>query len=176
MYTTILPHDKLIKRLCNVIDFVFEGGNRTHICISKNNVAYWGKYSKDNIAFSKTTLRTSLKHLIQNEYMSEHIPNDKANVGYFHATKRFIDDLGTLNDGCVLNDIYKGIYPSELQLNVEHAGTHVTFLNLYITIKDVVFIYKLFDKRDAFSFFIVRMPYNDSNNPKSIFYSALVLE
>ena len=31
---TILPHDKLIKRLFNVIDFVFEGGNRTHICIS----------------------------------------------------------------------------------------------------------------------------------------------
>ena len=47
LYTTLL-HDKLIKRLCNVIDFVFEGGNRTHICISRNNVAYWGKKSKDN--------------------------------------------------------------------------------------------------------------------------------
>ena len=35
LYTT-LPHDKLIKRLCNVIDFVFEGGNTTNICISKN--------------------------------------------------------------------------------------------------------------------------------------------
>ena len=46
-YTT-LPHDKLIKRLCNVIDFVFKGGNRTHICISKNNIAYWAKKSKDN--------------------------------------------------------------------------------------------------------------------------------
>ena len=40
------PHDKLIKRLCNVIDFVFEGGKRTHICISKNNVAYWEKNLK----------------------------------------------------------------------------------------------------------------------------------
>ena len=39
LYTT-LPHDKLIKMLCNVIDFVFEGENRTHICISKNNVKY----------------------------------------------------------------------------------------------------------------------------------------
>ena len=28
LYIT-LPHDKLIKRLCNVIDFVFQGGNRT---------------------------------------------------------------------------------------------------------------------------------------------------
>ena len=39
LYTT-LPHDKLIKRLCNVIDFVFEVRNRTQISISKNNVAY----------------------------------------------------------------------------------------------------------------------------------------
>ena len=36
--------------------------------------------------------------------------------------------------------------------------------------------YKLFDKHDAFPFFIVRMPYNDSNIPKLIFYSAFVGE
>ena len=42
LYTT-LPHDKLIKRLCIVIDFVFKGGNRTYVCGSKTNVAYWGK-------------------------------------------------------------------------------------------------------------------------------------
>ena len=41
-------------------------------------------------------------------------------------------------------------------------------------VKDGVFVYKLFDKRDAFPFFMVRMPYNHSNTPKSIFYSALV--
>ena len=38
LYTT-LPQDKLIKMLCNVIDFVFEAANRTHIFISKNNAA-----------------------------------------------------------------------------------------------------------------------------------------
>ena len=65
---TVLPHDKLINRLRNVIDFVFEGGNRTHICICKNNFAYWRKKSKDNIAFIKNTLKTSLKHLIQDCY------------------------------------------------------------------------------------------------------------
>ena len=67
LYTT-LPHDKLINRLCNVIDFVFECGNRTNICISKNNVACWGKTPEDNIAFSKDTLKTALKQLIQNFY------------------------------------------------------------------------------------------------------------
>ena len=67
LYTTFL-HDKLIKRLCNVIDFVFECRKRTQICISKTNVAYWGKQSKDNVAFSKSTSKTYLKHLIQNCY------------------------------------------------------------------------------------------------------------
>ena len=38
------------------------------------------------------------------------------------------------------------------------------------------FIYKLFDKRDAFPFSIVRMPHMDSNIPESIFYSALLGE
>ena len=45
-----------------------------------------------------------------------------------------------------------------------------------ITVKDGVFINKIFDKRDAFLFFIVCMPYIDSNIPKSIFDSALVGE
>ena len=36
--------------------------------------------------------------------------------------------------------------------------------------------YKLFDKLDAFSFFIVHMLYTDSDIPKSIIYSALVGE
>ena len=42
--------------------------------------------------------------------------------------------------------------------------------------KDGVFVYKIFDKRDAFPFFIVRIPYIDSNIQKSIFYSVLVGE
>ena len=108
--------------------------------------------------------------------MSELISNDKVKGCHFHATKHFIDDLGTLNDGCVFNDLYKGTYPPELQLKIEHSGTHVTFLNLDVTAKDGVFIYKLFDKRDAFPFFIVCMPYVDSNIPKTIFYSALAGE
>ena len=33
-------------------------------------------------------------------------------------------------------------------------------------------VYKLFDERDAFPFFIVHMSYIDSNIPNSIFYSA----
>ena len=208
-----LPHDQLIKRLCNVTDVFFEGENRIHICISKNNVAYWGRKSKDNIAFSKIILTASLKHLIQNcyfmvgnsllrqkidipmridpapfwanffsytyenEYMSKLSSNDKVVARHFHGTKRFIDfidDLATLKDGDVFNDVCKDIYFPEIQLHVEHPGTHVTFLNLDITVKDGVFIYGFFNKFDDFLFFIVRMLYIDKNIPKSILYSALV--
>ena len=72
--------------------------------------------------------------------------------------------------------VYQDIYPDELELKLEHAGRHATFLNLDITIKEGIFVYKLFDKRDAFPFSIVRMPHVDSNIPESIFYSALVGE
>ena len=105
----------------------------------------------------------------ENEHMSKLNSNDQVKARHFYATKRFIDDHGTLNDGGVFDSFYKDIYPPELQLKAEHSGTHATILNLDITIKDGAFISKLFDKRDAFSFFIFRMPYIDSNIPKSIF-------
>ena len=141
-----------------------------------------------NIAFSKSTLKTSLKHLIkncnfmvgnsllrqklgipmgtdpppfwanlflytyENECMSEFISNNTVKAHHFHATKCFIDYFGTLNDRGVFKDAYNDIYPPELQLKVGHSGTHAIFLNLDITVKDGVFVDKLFDKRDAFPF------------------------
>ena len=74
-------------------------------------------------------------HTYENGCMSELISNDKVKACHFHANKRFIDDLGTLNDGGVFNDVYKDIYPPEFQLKVEHSGTHGTFLHLDITVK-----------------------------------------
>ena len=57
----------------------------------------------------------------ENEDMSELISNDKVKACHFHATKRFIDDLG------IFNDVYKDIYTPVLQLKVEHVATHATF-------------------------------------------------
>ena len=68
------------------------------------------------------------------------------------------------------------IYPPELELKVEHQGMHATFLELDINIIDNMFVYKLFDKRDSFPFFIVRMPYLDSNIPSFVFYGSFKSE
>ena len=108
--------------------------------------------------------------------MSELISNDKVKARHFHATKRFIVDLGTFNDGGVFNDVEKDIYTPELRLKVEHSGTHATFLNFDIMVKDGVLIYKLIDKPETFPFIIARMPYINSGIPKSIFYAALFSE
>ena len=45
-----------------------------------------------------------------------------------------------------------------------------------ITIEDGMFIYKLFDKRDAFPSHIVRMPDASGNIPEHIFYGSISSE
>ena len=212
LYTKI-PHDKLIKELNEIIDFVFEAGNSKFIAISKNQKAFWIKNKpKSLVSFSKNSLKIAMKHLIENcyfkagstimcqiigipmgidpapfwanlflyqyeqRYMTQLINDDKLKARHFHSAKRFINDLCAINDGNLFQTVYKDIYPNELELKLEHSGNHASFLNLDISIKDGIFIYKLFDKRDAFPFSIVRMPHMDSNIPESIFYSAFVGE
>ena len=72
--------------------------------------------------------------------------------------------------------MFKGIYPDKLVLKVKHEGNSASFLNIDILIENNQFVYKLYDRRDAFPFSIIRMPYLCSNIPNKIFYSALVGE
>lgn len=48
-----------------------------------------------------------------------------------------------------------------------------SFLDLNIIVKHTKFETDVYDKRDAFPFFIVRMPYRDSNIPTRMFYEAV---
>ena len=61
------------------------------------------------------------------------------------------------------------MYSAELELKLGHSVTHATYLDLDIKTEDGMFVYKVFDKRDKFSFFIVRMPHFESNIPSTIF-------
>ena len=98
------------------------------------------------------------------------IPQPTRPLSSNHGTRRFIDDLCAVKDGNEFFKSFKNIYAKELELKVEHTGLHGTFLDLRITIKDNTFIYKLFNKRDTFSFFMVRMPHLFCNIPSFIFY------
>ena len=49
-------------------------------------------------------------------------------------------------------------------------------MNLWVSIGGDLYDYRLFDKRDDFSFDIVRFPYSSSNIPTKMFYSTIVPE
>ena len=112
----------------------------------------------------------------EEKYVQKLIVSDSTTAYKYHGIGRFIDDLCALNDGEDFAKNYKEIYPKELDLKLEHEGNHATFLDLEINIVDGVFVYKLFDKRDQFSFFIVRMPHLSSNIPSYIFYGTIFSE
>ena len=111
------------------------------------------------------------------EFMKLLMSTDKRKAMRFKYATRFIDDECNLNDGGEFGRSFHLIYPAELELKCEHQGTHATFLDLYIYISDDgIFIYKLFDKRNGFPFFIVRMPDLTGNIPSHVFYGSIMSE
>ena len=86
----------------------------------------------------------------------------------FLHTFRFIDDLLTINDHGEFSNSFEEIYPPELQLNLEHSGNQVSFLDLQITKENSNLNTKLFDQRDEFPFSIVRLPFYSSNIPSNM--------
>ena len=109
--------------------------------------------------------------------MNELKKNDLIKARKFCNIFRFIDDLNSINDGGEFESNYSNIYPEELQLGKENTDKHETsFLDLNIKIKDGQFYFGLIDKRDSFTFSIVRMSDKSSNVPFSIVYSVIGAE
>ena len=74
-------------------------------------------------------------------------------------------------------DAIKDIYPPELELGKENLdSSRASFLDLDIKVEDRVFVYNQYDKRDAFPFSIVRLPFVCSIMPSKIFYSSISAE
>ena len=117
-------------------------------------------------------------HLYSYEYafILRLMKSDKRRAFKFRNATRFIDDQCNLNDDGEFGKSYREIYPSNLELKCEHEGSHATFLDLDITVQDGCFVYKLFDKRDDFPFFIVRMPDLRGNIPSHVFYGSVMSE
>ena len=94
----------------------------------------------------------------------------------FNFTRRFIDDLLTLNsDGHLEENNNMGrIYPQELKLNQENQNDDkATFLDLEEQIKDACIEVKTYDKRDAFKLEIINYPELSGNIPTKPAYGVL---
>ena len=116
------------------------------------------------------------KYIYEVEFINGLIKKDKAKALSYHGSFRFIDDKSCINGSKEFANSFHNIYPPSLELKLEHQGDHATFLDLDITIVDGIFVYKLFDKRDDFPFFIVRMPHLSSDIPSYIFYGSILSE
>jgi len=112
----------------------------------------------------------------EERHVSALIKSDPVAARRYKYSFRFIDDQCNLNDSGQFKNACQNIYPPELQIKCEHDGLHATFLELDISVKDNIFVYKLFDKRDAFPFFIVRMPDLSGNIPDHVFYGSVMSE
>ena len=112
-------------------------------------------------------------HSYEEEYMSSIISLKKVKARHLYCTKFFIDNLCAIDDSGEFGKSFLKIYPKGLELKIKYQGNQACFLNLDICDNNNIFLYKFFDKRDAFLFIIVRMPYIDSDIPQNIFYSAI---
>ena len=64
-----------------------------------------------------------------------------------------------------------------MELKVENQDTlSSSFLDLALAVSEGVIDTKLFYKRDAFNFSVVRMPFKCSNIPNKMFYSTIGAE
>ena len=112
----------------------------------------------------------------ESDFMTSLIRDDKIKALHYHGSFRFIDDKCCINGSGEFGRSFQNIYPPSLELKVEHNGVHATFLDLEINIIGGVFVYKLYDKRDEFPFYIIRMPHLCSDIPEYIFYSTFLSE
>ena len=112
-------------------------------------------------------------YIYENRFMTNLKKNDLARAKNLRHVFRFIDDLISLNDNDEFMRSHKEIYPPEMELKVENEDSFsASFLDLALAINEGVIDTKLFDKRDAFNFSVVRMPYKCSNIPCKMFYST----
>ena len=69
-------------------------------------------------------------------------------------------------------NVMKDIYPEELALTTDNAISEVNYLDLTLTIIDHEITYRLFDKRDSFTFSIVNFPDLSGNIPRKQSYGV----
>ena len=116
-------------------------------------------------------------YFYENKFLDKLKTEDLPRARRLRHVFRFIDDLIAMNDDDEFSKIYKEIYPEEMVLKPENEDPQSSsYLDLQIDVDENIFDFKLFDKRDAFSFSVVRMPYLQSNMPSKMFYSTISAE
>ena len=101
-------------------------------------------------------LRNLFKIFLNPDILNQQLISKGSPRAYkLNGTTRLINDHCTINDDGEFPPSHKYIYLKQLELKLEHQEEHAKFLDLDITIENNILVYKLFNKRDKFPFFIV---------------------
>ena len=68
-----------------------------------------------------------LLYSFEEKYISSLIPSNKVKARHSHSKKYFIDKFCSINDGGGFRELFSEIYPTELELKLEHQDNHATF-------------------------------------------------
>jgi hypothetical protein len=116
-------------------------------------------------------------YVYESEWLQDLKKTDPIRARRFVNVFRYIDDLISINDRDEFLNSYLSIYPPQMKLTKENSShKEATFLDMGIEINNGTISTKLYDKRDAFGFSIVRMPYASSNVPSKMFYATICAE
>jgi hypothetical protein len=116
-------------------------------------------------------------YVYESKFISNLLKTDPARARRFRHIFRFIDDLISLNDNGEFSKSFHEIYPPEMELKREnHEDDAASYLELGLKIADRQISSNLYDKRNAFNFSVVRMPYRSSNIPSKMFYATISAE
>ena len=95
-------------------------------------------------------------------------------IDKFNNTYRYLDDIFALNNSDFFIHTYD-IYPRELTLNkANNDSSNCPFLDLDISISQSQLKFKIYDKRDDFSFPIVNFPFLDGDVPLAPSYGVYI--
>ena len=112
----------------------------------------------------------------ESKYIKQLISDGSFKLPKYYGFPRFIDELCSINNDNEFLTSLKNIYPKELEINFKHQVNHVLFVDLNIKIEGSAFIYKLFEKRDKFLFFLYRIPNLSRYIPSAISNGSIFSE
>ena len=96
----------------------------------------------------------------------------------FNSTSRYLDDLLNIDNNLHNNffdSIVNRIYPSYLQLyQANVSDTDASFLDIHLSISDGFVKTKIYDKRDAFDFYMVSLPFLGGDVPRLTSYGVYI--
>ena len=160
--------------ICQLIDCI-------NFIINNSYVVFKGKVYRQVVGIPMGTncapyLANIFLHMYEVEFIKKLNLEGKHKVStLLNNMFRFQDDCLVLNDCKQFSRYYNSIYPTEMVLeNTNVNAMESNYLDLSITLRNGFFSYKSYDKRDDYTFEVIKYPDLSGNIPIKPSYGVFV--